>query len=72
MKRAEQKFIDYKGKQQYKRLTKGWEFCVRWKNGYTTWEKLSDFKECYCNQQGKGGITRVCAQARAPFQILRR
>ena len=44
MTRAEQKFVESRGKQQYKRSTKGWEVCVRWKNGYTTWEKLSDFK----------------------------
>ena len=46
MTRAEQKFVDSIVKQQYKRLTKGWEVCVRWKNGSTTWEKISDFKEC--------------------------
>ena len=44
---VEQKFVDFRGKQQYKRSTKGWEVCVRWNNGSTTWEKLSDFKECY-------------------------
>ena len=37
MTREEQKFVDSKGKQQYKRSTKGWEVCVRWKNGSTTW-----------------------------------
>ena len=44
MTRTEQKCVDSIGKQQYKRSTKGWEVCVRWKNGSTTWEKLSDFK----------------------------
>ena len=53
MTRTEQKFVDSRGKQQYKRLTKGWEVCVRWKNGSTTWEKLSDFKECYPVQTAK-------------------
>ena len=47
MTRAEQTCVDSRGKQQYKRSTKGWDVCVRWKNGSTTWEKLSDFKECY-------------------------
>ena len=51
--RAEQKFVDSRGKQQYKRSTKGWEVCVRWKNGSTTLEKLSDFKECYPVQTDK-------------------
>ena len=36
---TEQKFVDCIGKQQYKRSTKGWEVCVRWNNGSTTWEK---------------------------------
>ena len=26
--RSEQNFVDYKGKQQYKHSTKGWEVCV--------------------------------------------
>ena len=47
MTRKEQKFVDSIGKRQYKRSTKGWEVCVRWKNGSTTWENLSDLKECY-------------------------
>ena len=37
MTRAEQKVVDSREKQQYKRLTKGWEVCVRWNNGSTTW-----------------------------------
>ena len=43
--RSEQKFVDSRVKQQYKRSTKGWEVCVRWKNVSITWERLSDFKE---------------------------
>ena len=49
MTRTEQKFVDSRGKQQYKRLTKSWEVCVRWKNESTT----SDFKECYPVQTAK-------------------
>ena len=37
MNRSEQKFVDSRGKQQYKRSAKGWEVCVRWKNGSNTW-----------------------------------
>ena len=47
MTRTEKKFVDSKGKRQYKRSTKGWEVFVRWKNGSTTWEKICDFKEFY-------------------------
>ena len=57
MTRAEQKFVYSIGKQQYKRSIKGWEVCVRWKNGSTTWEKLSDFKECYPVQTAEYAVT---------------
>ena len=57
MTRKEQKFLDTGGNQQYKRSTKGWEVCVRWKNGSTTWEKLSDFKESYPVQTAKYAAT---------------
>ena len=57
MTRTEQKFVDSRGKQQNKRSTKGSEVCVRWKNGSTTWEKLSDFKECYPVQTAEYAAT---------------
>ena len=57
MTRAEQKFVDSRGKQQYKRSRKGWEVCVRLKNGSTTWENLSDFKDCYPMQTAEYAAT---------------
>jgi hypothetical protein len=27
------------------RTTKGWELCIQWKDGMTTWECLADLKE---------------------------
>ena len=57
MTRTEQKFVDSRGKLQYKRSTKVWEVCVKWKNGSTTWEKLSDFKECYPVQTAEYAAT---------------
>ena len=57
MTRAEQKFVDSRGKQQYKHSTKGWEVCVRWKNEYTTRENLYDFKECYPVQTAEYAAT---------------
>ena len=33
--------------QQCKRTTKGWHQCVQWKNGSTSWERLSNLKESY-------------------------
>ena len=29
------------------RSTKGWQLCVQWKDGLTSWEKLSDLKESH-------------------------
>ena len=57
MTRAEQKFVDSRGKQQYKRSKKSWEVCVRWKNGSTTWENISDFKECHPVQTAEYAAT---------------
>ena len=57
MTRTEQKFVDSRGKQQYKRSTKCWEVCVRWNNGSNTWENLSDFKECYPVQTAEYAAT---------------
>jgi len=57
MTRTGQKFVDSREKQQYKRLTKGWDVCVQWKNGTTIWEKLSDFKECYPVQTAEYAVT---------------
>jgi hypothetical protein len=38
-------FVTINGKQHPARTTKGWEMCVLWKNGDTSWEKLKDMKE---------------------------
>ena len=57
MTRNDQKFVDSKRKQQYKRSTKGWDVCAQWKNDSTTWEGLSDFKECYPVQTAEHSVT---------------
>ena len=41
------RFVTVKGRQYYRKTTKGWKLCVEWKDGTTTWEKLSDLKESY-------------------------
>jgi hypothetical protein len=33
------------GKQHPKRTTKGWQLCVKWRDGTTSWEHLKDLKE---------------------------
>ena len=41
--------IAYKadGRTFMRRSTKGWKLCVQWKDGSTSWEKLSDMKESH-------------------------
>ena len=55
---SDQIFVDSRGKKQYKRSTKGWEVCVQWKDGSTSWEKLADFKECYPIQTAEYAISQ--------------
>jgi len=35
------------GKKIVKRPTRGWELCCKWKDGSTSWQKLSDLKESH-------------------------
>ena len=36
-----------KGTNHYRKTTKGWKLCVLWKDGSTSWERLSDLKESF-------------------------
>ena len=36
-----------RGRKHMKCTTKGWMFCVQWKDKCMSWEKLSDMKESY-------------------------
>ena len=40
-------FVEIKGKCIPKKTTQGWKFCIKWKDGQTSWEQLSDLKEGY-------------------------
>ena len=55
---TDQKFVDSRGKLQYKRTTAGWDLCIEWKDGSTSWEKLSDFKECYPVQTAEYAVAQ--------------
>ena len=35
------------GRTFLRRSTKGWQLCVQWKDGSTSWEKFSDMKESH-------------------------
>ena len=39
------KYIEYAGRQCKRETTCGWELCVQWKDGATTWMNLKDIKE---------------------------
>jgi hypothetical protein len=38
-------YVTLNGKQHPKRTTQGWQLCVKWKDGSTSWEELKDLKE---------------------------
>jgi hypothetical protein len=38
-------YIKVGGKKQIRKKTKGWNVCVEWKDGTTSWERLADLKE---------------------------
>ena len=35
------------GRSSKRKTTKGWHLCVQWKDGTTTWERLSELKESH-------------------------
>ena len=41
----EDMYVKAGSNRQYRKTTKGWELCVEWKDGSTTWERLADLKE---------------------------
>ena len=43
----DQKVLKADGRSYMRRTTAGWELCVLWKDGSTTWENLSEMKESY-------------------------
>jgi hypothetical protein len=40
-------FVIRNGRQHMRKTTIGWKLCVQWKDGTTTWERLTDLKESY-------------------------
>lgn len=41
------RFVTVNGRQYHRKSTAGWNLCISWKDGSTSWEKLSDLKESY-------------------------
>jgi hypothetical protein len=38
-------YINFGSNKQIRKTTKGWNLCVEWKDGTTSWERLADLKE---------------------------
>jgi hypothetical protein len=47
IKLADQKVVCANGRTYLKRSTIGWQICCQWKDGSSSWEKLSDLKESH-------------------------
>ena len=47
MTKADQTFVGTNDREYFGQSTRGWKSYILWKDGSTTWEKMSDFKECY-------------------------
>ena len=45
--KADQTAVRQDGRTFMRRSTKGWQLCVQWKDGSTSWEKLVDMKESH-------------------------
>lgn len=41
------RFVTVNGKKHAKKTTEGWDPCVEWKDGATTWEQLADIEESH-------------------------
>ena len=40
----DQKFLKADGRSFMRQTTAGWQLCIQWKDGSTSWDKLSDLK----------------------------
>jgi hypothetical protein len=48
-----------RGSNRHRRITtKGWQLCVEWKDGSTTWERLADLKELYPIEVAEYAVAR--------------
>ena len=51
-----------KGKEYQIKSTKGWQLCIQWKDGTTTWESLANLKESYPVQVAEYAVAREIDQ----------
>ena len=53
--------IVVKGRPSLRRSTAGWQICCQWKDGSTSWEKLSDLKESHPVQMAEFAVAQGIA-----------
>ena len=39
------RYVTHRGRKHLKKTTKGWHLCIKWRDGTTSWERLSEVKE---------------------------
>ena len=61
MTKSDQTFVGANGRVFFRQSTRGWKLCILWKDGSTTWQKLSDFKECYPVETAEYATARYLA-----------
>jgi len=46
--KSEDKYVySRNGNRHYRKTTRGWKLCAKWRDGTTSWERLADLKESY-------------------------
>ena len=41
------RYVVIRGRKFPRKTTVGWKLCIEWRDGSTSWERLSDMKEAY-------------------------
>ena len=52
------RYVIVKGRRYHRKTTKGWKLCVKWKDGSTSWERLSDLKESFPVQVAEYAVSQ--------------
>ena len=70
-------FVYQNGRKHQRKTTAGWQLCVRWKDGSTSWEKLSALKESYPIEVAEYAVAQNIAHEPAyvwwvPYTLRRR
>jgi hypothetical protein len=51
-------YVVVNGRKHMRKSTKGWQLCIQWKDGSTSWERLADVKESNPIEVAEYAITR--------------